>query len=75
MSEPKGYYTIVHGNIVPDAEPQPEPEVCGWKYHLARDWDEGYWRTACKHTSYFAIPETHFMEYCPFCGKQIKVTT
>jgi hypothetical protein len=50
------------------------PEVCGWKYHLGRDWDEGYWSTSCGNDWYFTegTPETNRVKYCPYCGKPIK---
>jgi hypothetical protein len=78
MSEPRGYYTIVHGNIIPDAEPQPVPEVCEWKRLWSRfSSDPEYWSTSCDNAWYFidGTPEENRVKYCPFCGKPIKVTT
>ena len=46
-------------------------DVCEWKYNDT----EYYWESSCDHLHIFMSdgPKENNYEYCPYCGKQIKI--
>lgn len=46
-------------------------DVCEWKYNDT----EYYWESSCDHLHIFMSdgPKENEYEYCPYCGKKIKV--
>ena len=46
-------------------------DVCEWKYNDT----EYYWESSCDHLHIFMSdgPKENNYEYCPYCGKKIKV--
>lgn len=45
--------------------------VCEWKYNNS----EYYWESSCEHLHIFMSdgPEENEYDFCPYCGKKIKV--
>ena len=54
---------IKHGGVSDD--------VCEWKYNDT----EYYWESSCDHLHIFISdgPKENWYEFCPYCGKKIKV--
>ena len=48
-----------------------DDDVCEWKYNNS----EYYWESSCEHLHIFMSdgPEENEYDFCPYCGKNIKV--
>lgn len=58
-------------SIINEAEAKWEAEVCEWKYNESED----FWESSCDHLHIFMAdgPVENMHEFCPYCGKKIKV--
>ena len=48
---------------------------CTWKWKWLDLYVDGFWGTSCKNAFYFddGGPREHEFNYCPYCGKLLKV--